>query len=122
MQTRIRLIRKLADCVDGVDVSAYAVGDSFDLGWRQAQLLVAEGWAVLDGARHREARSLSTPRGYATAADATRRSPVEHLRRVSKEIDRGQFASSRNHRVEDRLLQERHDEQARTIRGSQDEG
>ena len=54
MQTRIRLIRK-PRCVDGVDVSEYAVGDSFDLGWRQAQLLVAEGWAVLDGARHREA-------------------------------------------------------------------
>ena len=43
---RIRLTRKLADCLDGVDLSHYSVGDVLDLPRREAHLLIAEGWAV----------------------------------------------------------------------------
>ena len=43
---RIRLTRKLADCLDGVDLSHYSVGDVLDLPRREAHLLMAEGWAV----------------------------------------------------------------------------
>jgi hypothetical protein len=42
---RIRLTRKLADCLDGVDLSRHAVGDVFDLPGREACLLIAERWA-----------------------------------------------------------------------------
>ena len=42
---RIQLIRKLADHLNGVDVSDQQVGAVIDLPTRQAELLVAEGWA-----------------------------------------------------------------------------
>ena len=42
---RIRLIRKLAECLDGVDVSQYHAGDVLDLASREAEMLLAEGWA-----------------------------------------------------------------------------
>jgi hypothetical protein len=42
---RIRLTRKLAELLNGVDLSRRRVGDVFDLPLRDAQVLVAEGWA-----------------------------------------------------------------------------
>ena len=42
---RVRLTRKLADEIDGIDLSQHAVGDSFDLAAREGELLMAEGWA-----------------------------------------------------------------------------
>src|SRR5256885_14383459 len=43
---QIQLIRKLADYLDGIDVSAYRQGDVIELPRRDAELLIAEGWAV----------------------------------------------------------------------------
>jgi hypothetical protein len=43
---RVRLIRKLADRLDGVDLSAYEAGDIITLRGSNAALLLAEGWAV----------------------------------------------------------------------------
>ncbi len=69
---QVRLLRKLADVVDGIDLSGRVVGEIIDLSEDEADLLVAEGWAepaeeqVVDltpGAR--------LP--LATAADAPRR-------------------------------------------------
>ena len=45
---RVRLIRKLADEVDGIDLRACAVGDVLDLPSLEAGLLIAEEWAVPD--------------------------------------------------------------------------
>jgi hypothetical protein len=42
---RIRLVRKLAECLDGVDVTQYRAGDVLDLASREAEMLLAEGWA-----------------------------------------------------------------------------
>jgi hypothetical protein len=42
----VRLIRKLADQVDGIDLRERKVGDVFDLRSTDASLLVAEGWAI----------------------------------------------------------------------------
>ena len=42
---RVRLIRKLAQKINGVDVSRQRVGDVIDLPRREAELLLAEGWA-----------------------------------------------------------------------------
>jgi hypothetical protein len=42
----VRLTHKFADVIDGVDVSAYEVGDRLALPVRAATLLVAEGWAA----------------------------------------------------------------------------
>ncbi len=43
---RVRLTRKLAESVDGVDLSAYGVGDVLDVPPADAHLLIAENWAV----------------------------------------------------------------------------
>jgi hypothetical protein len=43
---RVRLTRRLAERLDGVDVSARAVGDVFEVTHQEGELLVAEGWAV----------------------------------------------------------------------------
>jgi hypothetical protein len=41
----IRLTKKFADYLDGVDVTQYTEGDLIELDDRIAWLLVAEGWA-----------------------------------------------------------------------------
>lgn len=43
----VRLTKKFADQIDGIDLSPYVVGDTITLPWRAAKLLIAEGWAVL---------------------------------------------------------------------------
>ena len=43
---RVRLLRKLAERIDGVDLSRHAVGDTFSVSAEDARLLIAEGWAV----------------------------------------------------------------------------
>lgn len=43
----VRLTRKLADCLDGVDLRAHTTGDVLDLPAREARLLLAEQWAEL---------------------------------------------------------------------------
>ena len=42
---RVRLTRKLADEVDGIDLSGHVVGETFDLPTPDARMLMAEGWA-----------------------------------------------------------------------------
>ena len=41
----VRLIRKYADMIDGVDLEDADVGDTLDLSKRDADVLIAEGWA-----------------------------------------------------------------------------
>jgi hypothetical protein len=53
---KLILIRKLADVMDGVDVSDHQVGDVIDLAGRDADVLIAEGWVTED----RRTRSLAT--------------------------------------------------------------
>jgi hypothetical protein len=48
---RVRLTRKLANEMDGVDVTHANVGDVLELHESQAQLLIAEGWAVQETSR-----------------------------------------------------------------------
>ena len=43
---RVRLIKKLAECLDGVDLTRRHVGDALNLPAREAQLLIAEQWAT----------------------------------------------------------------------------
>ena len=43
---RVRLIRKLARQIDGIDLGNHDVGDVLDLPDWKAGLLLAEGWAV----------------------------------------------------------------------------
>ena len=43
---RVRLIKKFAGMIDGVDLRAHDVGEVLSLKRRDARLLIAEQWAV----------------------------------------------------------------------------
>jgi hypothetical protein len=45
---RVRLTRKFAPEIDGVDLSRNEVGEIVDLPVSKAQLLIAEGWAMAE--------------------------------------------------------------------------
>ena len=62
----VRLTRKLAEEIDGIDLRSRHVGDVLYLDGVQARLLIAEGWAV----PYLRARRPAMPR--AEAADAER--------------------------------------------------
>jgi hypothetical protein len=46
--TAVRLTRKYADMIDGVNLKDTAVGDRLELSRRDADVLIAEGWAEFD--------------------------------------------------------------------------
>jgi len=50
---KVVLTRKLADSMDGIDVTGHQVGDLLDLTAAEAQLLVAEHWATPERRRER---------------------------------------------------------------------
>ncbi len=47
-EMKVVLVRKLAERMDGIDVRAHRVGDVLNLSGAEAQLLVAEHWAIPD--------------------------------------------------------------------------
>jgi len=73
----VRLVRKLADSLDGIDVSGQREGDVLDLPAGRAALLIAEHWAV----PVQERRKASTINERSLAADRPRRRTRKFLRR-----------------------------------------
>src|SRR5688500_4842584 len=65
----VRLIRKYAEMIDGVSLEDAEVGDRLELPKRDADVLIAEGWAER-AADERRVRPLP---GRAHAADTSRR-------------------------------------------------
>ena len=63
---RVRLIRKFAEKINGIDLSHAATGDELELSARDAEMLIAEGWATpITGrafANDREPRRSRRPR------------------------------------------------------------
>jgi hypothetical protein len=47
MRVQVRLTKKLAEVIDGIDLSDRRVGDVVDLPKHDAEVLMAEGWASL---------------------------------------------------------------------------
>lgn len=68
----IRLTAKLADVVNGVDLSRYREGDVIELPVREAEMLLAEGWAALVSDSPTNAPTWR-PDARAIAADRKRR-------------------------------------------------
>jgi hypothetical protein len=97
---RIRLTRKLAECLNGIDLSHYSVGDTLTVPRREAELLIAEGWAS---------------QGTAGTSRPRRELNVGQLRRLRDLLDRPRWQVAR--RAEDRIREDLHDSRARTIRG-----
>jgi len=64
----VRLIRKYAEMIDGVNLEHTSVGDRLELPRRDANILIAEGWAVAQAERRRlhPQRSLAADRSGAS--------------------------------------------------------
>ena len=74
MRVQVRLTKKLAEVVDGIDLSDRRVGDVVDLPRHDAEVLLAEGWASpVESAFGARARRLD-------ADDRPRRSTKKHPR------------------------------------------
>jgi len=97
---QVRLIRKFAECLNGVDLSHYHVDDVLDLPSREAELLIAEGWAVRSvGAVDRPIHSRLT---------------AEQLRCLLEQLGTWSKGQSRR-RAEDRIREELRDSRAKTV-------
>lgn len=62
----VRLVRKYAQMIDGVNLEHTSVGDQLELTQREANILIAEGWAV-----HAEERRGRTLPQRSLAADSS---------------------------------------------------
>ena len=51
---KVRLTRKFAELIDGIDLSHVKQGDTFDLSSHDALMLIAEGWAAPVRTRQRD--------------------------------------------------------------------
>lgn len=60
---KVRLTRKHAERIDGIDLRGREPGDLFDLPPNEARIIVAEGWAIP------ERRERQTPAGRRRRAD-----------------------------------------------------
>ena len=115
---QIQLVRKLANHLDGIDVTAYQQGDVIDLPRREAELLIAEQWAVAHYATaSREVRNVSATPQLAIAADRLARRSLDQMRRFREEMEMKRFEEQERRRAEDRIREELHDEHAKTIIG-----
>ncbi len=97
-RTQVLLTRKLAECLNGIDLSLHSVGDVLTVTRHQAELLIAEGWA-LPGAEGAKAPRLGLTVGQ-------RRRLGELLSGAGRKGGR---------RAEDRIREDLHDSRARTI-------
>jgi hypothetical protein len=114
---RVRLTRKLADQLDGIDVSTRHEGDVFDLPRVQAQLLIAEHWATpIERGERRGIGPSTNLRQRAVAGDHLGRRTVAHLRRLREQMDAKRFQQAESRRAEDRIREELHDSRPRTWR------
>jgi hypothetical protein len=52
LQVKVRLTKKLADAIDDVSLARHRVGDVMDLAPREAELLIAERWAIPERRSH----------------------------------------------------------------------
>jgi hypothetical protein len=111
----VRLIRKLADFLDGVDVSEFREGDVFELPAGEAHLLIAERWAE-PHIPALAARQLGRELTSEAAVFGEARQLLERLRRVREQIERQSFAAHERRRVEDRIRDELRDSRTITVR------
>jgi hypothetical protein len=62
----VRLTRKYADMIDGVDLTDAKVGDELSLSPHEADVLIAEGWAERSGKRQSAGRRAGDERSHAS--------------------------------------------------------
>jgi hypothetical protein len=59
---KVRLTKKLAERIDGVDLSEYRVGEVLDLSARESRVLIAEEWATARERRSVQAEIVGSER------------------------------------------------------------
>jgi len=106
---RICLLRKLADRLDGIDVSGCREGDVIDLALAEAELLIAEGWALPLRRQRDEVPATSLPTVRTVAADQGQGRVAEQLRRVREAINTPQRERQDRRRAEDHMREELRD-------------
>ena len=77
----VRLTRKYADVIDGVDLSHAHVGDRLDLSPHDAEVLIAEGWAERD--TRQRTSDVRTVAADAVASDNARRTRKQTTKKKS---------------------------------------
>jgi len=83
---RVRLIKKLAECLDGVDLARCHVGDALNLSAHDAQLLIAEQWATPAERRHTKMGRSGNERRRGTADDHSERSSIRQPKTSDRNV------------------------------------
>jgi CheY-like chemotaxis protein len=91
---RVRLIRKLANVINGIDLTSVKPGDSIRLSSAEARLLIAEGWATSD--EPADAAQAASQRGAKTSSAKRKQSAMKgHVLLVSSPgVDRDLYVSA----------------------------
>ena len=108
---KVVLIRKLAERVDGVDLSKACVGEVMSLSRHEAELLIAEGWAQQWSRRWAQAASAPLQRPEFPGIAPT----IDRIRELREELELERMAQQDRRRAEDRFREELHDSRARTL-------
>lgn len=106
----VRLTRRLARCIDGVDLSGHQIGDVFEVSRHDGELLIAEAWAV--NVRRRPTVPAAK---RLKARDRRVASLIGQLRSIRRQIERRFVRSHEQRRVEDRVRDQWHDAHAIVI-------
>jgi hypothetical protein len=127
LQMKVRLIRKLADVIDGVDLSGHAIGETLDVPAAEAALLIAERWAEPcwpdegDGHPRRRRHSPSNRPGPAEAARSPRTLlTLERLRQMRRQMEQRRLGEEERRRAEDRIREELRESREKTISARRD--
>lgn len=120
---QVKLIRKLAKVIDGVDLTSHEVGEFFDLPVAEARLLVAEGWAEvqLTQLQNGEIVHPNPAFGYAATQQSEADEPtravrtLERILQVRRRLERRRTPYVERRRFEDRIREELRDARARTV-------
>jgi hypothetical protein len=73
---RVKLVRKLAQVIDGVDLSGRSVGETFQVAPQDARLLMAERWAI---PAEQRSRSTASPPNIAVPDPGRSSKPSRYL-------------------------------------------
>jgi hypothetical protein len=125
---RVQLTRKLAQFIDGVDLTHHEVGDVFDVNVADARLLLAEGWAEVqaaDSGRGEPGRANPRLAGSgivlrAEAADRASRAdrPLDRIRQAQSRLAERRLTQTESRRAEDRVREELRDARSHTVNKS----
>jgi hypothetical protein len=110
---RLRLTRKLASLIDGIDLSRYTVGDFIEVPRYEAELLIAERWAeaVTEPSTIVPPNDQGRSRGKSVAWVATE----ERLWEICRQMELKSLGPQERRRTEDRIREELRDSRARTF-------